>query len=445
MIACGGDNDTGAAPGGGGAGVAWSGGVGRGSLIPGDDSQRAETSYGETVQSTTTPETDAYPRRIGPVGRPIPLWLFALLVCGAVAFGMVIDLAIRLDPAFGWHTWVGYAATAVVVVAIIVQRTYPEPGVVLAALGLAVLSINLGGALFVSYGLVMYEAWFISAHLPRRRALWLAVLRLGSVAAIAGLFWSVYVIPTDGLAAFLLLGAGFALLSSVLMAVLGAGTRLRWQKVADLTARAELAALTERTRIAREMHDIIAHSLTAIIVQADGGRYAGRSDPDKALRALETISVTGRQSMAQMRSLLSVLRSDDQRSRDVVPGIDNIADLITTAERDNLTVDVQETGERGTVSEAFGLATFRIVQECLTNVLKHAGPTAVTVRLAWQPRQLDIRVDNAPGQGLLEPVNEPGRGLRGIAERAVVHGGYARWGPSTVYEKGFAVHAVLRR
>ena len=103
--------------------------------------------------------------------------------------------------------------------------------------------------------------------------------------------------------------------------------------MANLAARAELATVSERNRIAREMHDIVAHSLTVVIAQADGGRYAGRKDPAKAMEALETISARGREALTQMRGLLSVLHEGDDRTTTSTPGVSALKDLIADANR----------------------------------------------------------------------------------------------------------------
>lgn len=346
-----------------------------------------------------------------------------------------------------------YLGYAIAFVALLIQRYVTERGIALVAIGLALVLI----AMFVAspdsgvpppvlaYGIVAYEAWYISAY-SRRFRRWLALLVIGSIAAAV-----YYVLAYPNEADFRQNAAQSAtavVLSLVTIGLgwqLGLGTRRRVEEVTELAAKAELAALAERTRIAREMHDIVAHSLTVVIAQSDGGRYAARKDPHKAVEALETIGSTGREALVQMRGLLSVLREGEARSLDSTPGLSGLPALVAGSERDGLRVDFEQVGEARSVREATGLAVYRIVQESLTNVLKHAGRTEALVELAWQGETLGVTVENAPGRGLVDSdaSNEPGRGLAGIAERAKVLGGAASWGESTRFPGGFAVEVEV--
>lgn len=357
-----------------------------------------------------------------------------------------------VSPVLSAATYGGYA---LVFVALLVQRYAPEKGIALAAGGLVAAGIGtVGTAVWASttgnasnppilaYGVVTYEAWYISAYARRRRT-WLAALVCGSIATSCGYVWA-YPNAAD-LRQNLTQTATLALLTIVTLGLgwqLGLGTRRRVEEVSELAARAELAALAERTRIAREMHDIVAHSLTAVIAQSDGGRYAARKDPGKAVEALEAIGTTGREALAQMRGLLSVLREGGARSLDSTPGLSGLPALVAGSERDGLRVEFRQSGEARPVREATGLAVYRVVQESLTNALKHAGRTEAVVALTWRGDTLGVRVDNAPGRGLVDPPAPdagPGRGLAGIAERATVLGGTASWGESTMYPGGFSV------
>lgn len=236
------------------------------------------------------------------------------------------------------------------------------------------------------------------------------------------------------------LGMSFVSLAVIYLAIAlfwqyGKNTRRSMLRIQALQDRAEYAAVAERNRIAREMHDIVAHSLTVMIAQADGGRFAGQKDPAKALQALGTISEVGRDALGQMRSLLSVLRDDQtpDRSLGVDGGIAGIDDLVREARRAGADVDYTVTGTPQNLGASTSLSVYRIVQEALTNVLKHAGSVPVKVKLRWpEPndgQELRIVVSNINGVGLVETESElPGRGLIGIAERAKLHGGTASWG-----------------
>ncbi|WP_016935844.1 sensor histidine kinase, partial [Rhodococcus sp. R1101] len=188
---------------------------------------------------------------------------------------------------------------------------------------------------------------------------------------------------------------------------------------------AELAATQERTRIAREMHDIVAHSLTAIIAQADGGRYAAAANPQTAADVLGTIADTGRRALTDMRSLLSVLREDSPREFTTTPGVDDVPALVEQVRASGLEVALVVDGRVREVSDGFGLSVYRIVQESLTNVLKHAGPRAhARVCLEWRSEMLVVEiVDDGRGAAALVEARPGGQGLTGIEERARLHGG----------------------
>lgn len=196
---------------------------------------------------------------------------------------------------------------------------------------------------------------------------------------------------------------------------------------------AQLAAANERTRIAREMHDIVAHSLSVMIAQADGGRYAATVDPPAAVSALVTVAETGRAALADMRRLLGVLRSDDSSDEQssLVPQPDGreIAGLVAEARASGLRISFVRTGTPRGLPPGASLTVYRVCQESLTNILKHAGPDpAVTLALHWEPDALVVEVaDN--GRGAAADEGSPGFGLVGMNERAALFGGTVTAGP----------------
>lgn len=353
-------------------------------------------------------------------------------------------------------TWqVVLAVTGLVIsfIGLLLQRFRPEPGVAVTALGLFIFAASAMLVWPLGYWVVAYEAYFISAKLTLRRKLWLTLLLLGSFFAMAwGTFYNA---GTTGdlawagvdfrTAEFWLFWGLIILLTAVTVALMwltGRYSLRRDQAVEALAARAELATVSERNRIARELHDIVAHSLTVVIAQADGGRYAGRKDPDKAIEALDTIAARGRSALTQMRELLSVLHDDapSPRSTTVTPGVAGVPDLVADAKRNGVQVELHVTGEPRQLDEVRDLSVYRIVQESLTNVLKHAGSVPAQVRLEWEPARVTISVDNAPGD---EQIEGSGRGLTGIRQRVAIHGGEARWGASAVYPGGWNVTATV--
>jgi len=241
---------------------------------------------------------------------------------------------------------------------------------------------------------------------------------------------------------------------------LGDLRRARLQQLAGLEERARLlelerdqemrlAATAERARIAREMHDVVAHSLSVVIAQADGGRYAGQADPAAATSALEQISATGRQALTDMRSLLGVLREDGGQEYAPQPDVAAIDRLVADVQASGLDVDLIVEGAPVPMPAGPQLAAYRIVQESLTNVLKHAGPASrAWVRLHWRPDALEVAVLD-DGRGAAAALAEedgpvpsaPGHGLLGMRERAELHGGRLTAAPR--HGGGFGVQAVL--
>ncbi len=349
-------------------------------------------------------------------------------------------------------TWqVALAVTGLITsfTGLLLQRFRPEWGVAVTALGMFFFAASAMLVWPLGYLVVAYEAYFISAKLTLRRKLWLTLLLLGSFFAMV---WATcYNAGTTGVgvdfrtAEFWLFWGLIVLLTVLTVALMwltGRYSLRRDQAVEALAARAELATVSERNRIARELHDIVAHSLTVVIAQADGGRYAGRKDPDKAIEALDTIAARGRSALTQMRELLSVLHEDapSPRSTSVTPGVAGVPDLVADAKRSGVQVQLKVIGEPRQLDEVRDLSVYRIVQESLTNVLKHAGAVPAQVRLEWEPARVFISVDNAPGDEQLEG---SGRGLTGIRQRVAIHGGTAKWGASAVYPGGWNVTATV--
>ena len=205
-----------------------------------------------------------------------------------------------------------------------------------------------------------------------------------------------------------------------------------------------LAATAERTRIARELHDVVAHSLSVVIAQADGGRYAGKADPTAATDALEAIAATGRQALTDMRSLLGVLRDGSGEEYAPQPDAAAIPALVEDVRNSGLDVDLIVEGEPRPLPAGPQLAAYRIVQESLTNVLKHAGPASrAWVRLQWRPDALELSVldDGRGASAAMVDSDGEGQGVRGMVERATLHGGRLEAGPRS--GGGFGVHAAL--
>lgn len=239
--------------------------------------------------------------------------------------------------------------------------------------------------------------------------------------------------------------------------LLGLNVRIRAAYVAEVEARArrleferdqqsQLAAAAERTRIARELHDIVAHNLSVMIALADGAALGLDRDPDQARTAAQEAAATGRRAMADLRQVLGVLRGHgDDPSRAPTPTLADLDTLIAGARDAGLRILVAHRGDTRELSAALQLSAFRIVQEALTNTLKHAkGPTTVLIDIDADPDVLRISVLDDGAAGGLPPAADEyrGHGLAGMRERAALHGGTVSAHPS---ERGWLVRAALPR
>ena len=220
----------------------------------------------------------------------------------------------------------------------------------------------------------------------------------------------------------------------------------------DRDREAVLAATAERTRIAREIHDVVAHGLSLMIVQADGGLYAADARPDQAKKALATIGDTGRDALAEMRQLLGLLRTDPPATPSTVapgndtprpqPGVSQIPELVDTVRDAGLDVELSVSGHPRELMALLGLTAYRIVQEGLTNALKHAGPgTRATVRLDYGTDALTVEVADDGRGAAAATADGPGHGLAGMRQRVSVSGGTVTAGPRP--GGGYAVTAHL--
>ncbi|MZF87453.1 histidine kinase [Streptomyces sp. SID5643] len=195
---------------------------------------------------------------------------------------------------------------------------------------------------------------------------------------------------------------------------------------------AEQAAARERARIAREMHDILSHAVSLMIVQAEAGPVAVRAAPERAEAAFDAISATGRDAMAQLRHMLGVLRDGAEEGgtapREPQPGLGALPGLLDRVRGSGLDVEYRTAGDTGPVADGVGVTVYRVVQEALTNVVRHAEAQTVTVELIRREDELEVGVSD-DGRGAQAVPHRGGHGLAGIRERAAAHGGDAVAGP----------------
>jgi signal transduction histidine kinase len=238
---------------------------------------------------------------------------------------------------------------------------------------------------------------------------------------------------------------------AVAASVLGVNVQTRRAYLASVEERAaqlererdqqgRLAAAAERARIAREMHDIVAHNLSVMVALADGAGFMAGADPARSAGAMEQVSRTGRHALAEMRRLLGVLREDGAAALAPQPGLADLDALLEQVRAAGLPVTLETSGAPMALGAGAELTVFRLVQEALTNTLKHAGAgVRATVRLRYEADGIDVEVtDDGSGRA---PVAANGQGLSGMRERAAVYGGAIDAGPRP--GGGWRVHTRL--
>ena len=271
-----------------------------------------------------------------------------------------------------------------------------------------------------------------------------AIIELGVLLALGRWFHGAHVRSFVGLTGLVIAAA-----------ILGRNIHNRRQLLESLRERAarleherdqqgRLAAAAERARIARELHDVVAHNLTVMVALSDGAGYVLREDPDEAERALQTASRTGREALGEMRRLLGVLREQDREAstgrvpQPGVPEIDNVVEQVRAA---GLPVSYRISPRARALPEGIQLTVFRIVQEALTNTLKHAGPAA-TAEVELTATESEVRLSVSDTGTATGPANgNGGSGLRGMRERAAVYRGVVEAGPRP--QGGWVVSAQL--
>lgn len=255
-----------------------------------------------------------------------------------------------------------------------------------------------------------------------------AVLALGAV--LASLRWA-----RDGAELLSLLS-----LAGLVVAAGALGAYVRARR-AHLAASVDRATRDERERIAREMHDIVAHSLSVMTALADGARLTARTDPHEAQSAMNDVAETGREALAEMRRVLGVLREGGRTAeRAPQPGVAQLDDLLGQVRSAGLAARLTVTGEPVALSGGAELAVYRLVQEALTNTLKHApAASGAEVRLTYAPDGLEVEIVDDGGPGAA--ARPDGHGIAGMRERAAVYGAALEAGPRP--GGGWRIHTRL--
>jgi signal transduction histidine kinase len=309
----------------------------------------------------------------------------------------------------------------------------------------SLLSAALGGGLhegepppFASLAAGAIAFYSVGAYLEDRPAL------LGAGIGFAGLWSSVIVNGEIDLPSFLF--SGGLIVATPWFA--GRSARSRAQRAAMLAReqrqREQVAVVEERARIARELHDVVAHHVGAIVAQSQGAQRLIDRDPERTREALATIEATGRAALGEMRASLGVLRKP-QGAAPLAPqsGMEDLTRLVEQARRSGLAVELVTEGKPAPLPAGADLSVYRIVQEALTNTLKHAGPVSARVAVRYGDGELELEIsdEGAPGRAAGRRVEPGGHGLVGMRERVALYGGDLRAGHRP--EGGFVVRASL--
>jgi len=367
--------------------------------------------------------------------------VLADLAVAALLAGATIGLNIYPGATSPW--WIIPAAACFVPLAW--RRTHPAPAAAATAAAAAILVA--GGALTGVAGAAMWLAVYaVAARAPR----WQALTAAGALEIIG-----IVTVVRFGPAGFILAGAVLTTGTAAAAVGIGISQQTRRAYLAALEERAarleherdqqaRLAAAMERARIAREVHDIVTHSLSVMVTLADCAAAASASSPQRAGTVMRQVAATGRQAIGEMRRAVGTLRSDDVRSDDArsdedagrpLPGLDNLDDLLAEVRAAGLPVRLTVTGAPRPLSSGAQLAVYRIVQESLTNARRHApGAAGATVTLQYLDHGIDVEIYNdGPVSSIPAGRESPGRGeglgIAGMRERAATYGGSVTAGP----------------
>jgi len=327
---------------------------------------------------------------------------------------------------------------------LVVRRVWPS-AVFGFIFGVSAVAGLLNVHLVVSFALVV-ALYTVAAYEPRRRALAAAGLLEGGVIAagisLAGIvWWHLAILGTGMVAAALGLGLYTATRRAYLKELHDRAERLERER----DQQQELAANAERARITREMHDIVAHNLAVMIALSDGAAAASAGSSPQAAKAMRTVSATGRQALADTRRLLSGPGEDagQDGERQPLPDLSGLDALVARVRAAGLPVSYELQGAPAPLSAGVQLTVYRLVQEALTNTLKHAGAGAsAVVRLWYLPGEVRLLVED-DGAGARAPQPDTGgRGLAGMRQRVQTFGGEVQAGPRS--PAGWRVSARLR-
>lgn len=407
-------------------------------------------------QVSTVGRTLAFFRRHPTVADGLVAAVFA--VAALVSVSALSDARQQLEPGFRTP---GQAATVASMLALTLplawRRRFPltTVGAVVASFLVArmVLDVNEASMTVLAGSLAIY-----SGAVHGRPPLANVVLALGYALLIGELLWELFYDVPPQLEVDLLLVVFTILYNAVILALpwalgvvirsLRERQRLLAERAADLQREREenarRAVFAERVRIARELHDVVAHHVSVMGVQAGAARRVMADQPEKAAAALSSIEASSRQAVLEMHRMLDFLRQEGDEADMLAPqpGLGQLPELVDQVGEAKLPVQVSVKGDPRPLPRSLDVSAYRVVQEALTNTLKHARAQAAAVRLHYQPHSLDIEVvDDGCGPAAHVAPKVGGHGLIGMRERVSLHGGHLRAGP--LPEGGFSVHATF--
>ena len=355
--------------------------------------------------------------RLQRFGRDHPTLTDTAIAAGVALIGV---------PSLRHHQQWGIALTVALCLPLVLRRRYPR-------------------AVFAAITLVLLVQWLIDVQLGADLAL---LVSLYTVAAVSSRRWTAAAVGVAEVGAVLatlrwgdpvlpfFVGLSALVIASALLGISVQNRRALLASLQERAARLELerdqqgrvAAAAERARIAREMHDIVAHNLAVVIALADGAVFAARESPEQATAAMEKVSRTGREALAEMRLLLGVLNDESAAHGCRSPASRSSKQLVAQVRTTGVPVELEVEGDPAGLPAGVQLATYRIVQEALTNTLKHAGPDAAAdVRVLCVNGSVDVDVHDDGSGG---PAGLGRAWPGGMRQRAAVFGGTVDAGPA---------------
>ncbi|WP_143134162.1 sensor histidine kinase [Actinoplanes philippinensis] len=364
-------------------------------------------------------------------------------IAGLVALGCALVLTGRTGATLAPTDALDWASVVLLPVPLIWRRRAPV-SVFAATTGLFVVTQAMGAQSPAALTVTLTALHAVARYRPARFAWPAAVTVLpGFDNRIEdGPAWGAFAAVSAITVAVVLIGVNQRTRSAYLAALEDRAERLEQ----DRDQRARLAVADERARVAREMHDVVAHHLAVIVALSDGAAATTAVAPERAADVMGQVSATGRQALGEMRRLVGLLRgasAPEAGARAPQPGLDDIDALVDRVRAAGVRVTLRRDGVPGDWGPGAGLAVYRIVQEALTNTLKHAGPhAAAEVSLRYRAAGADVTVlDDGAGRVAHRPEPTDRHGLAGMAERATAYGGRLRTGPR--HGPGWQVHATL--